>query len=330
MSSNSSTSMARKLALAIAHCPEVSEALRTDSVSCCSEIVQWQMQRWIDEGMSPSEAQSRLHRPEPWAGNLETARILFLSSNPSFDVAEDFPDGTSAWTDDRAGDFFVGRFVNRGARDFGALDGPQASDQDRVLRRGSAHGVVVPHWRKTRNRAAAILGTDPSDTLASRDYVMTEVVHCKSQTEAGVNKALSLCAERWLLKTLELSPARLVVVSGSHAGRAVKQALSAVSGGSATLPATWGKWGKSRGLLAASGVWPKSWDECEAWNKSGRWSPTTQSTHTVDVELQIAGNTRSYLFVWLPHPTASVPQTLSRADLIDPKLLERWRSVALA
>lgn len=87
--------------------------------------------------------------------------------------------------------------------------------------------------------------------------------------------------------------------------------------------------GKDTGISRGLRVWPKSWDECVAWNKSSRWTLATQSTHSAELELRIAASARSYLFVWLLRPTASVSQTPTRADLIDPKLLQRWRSVAI-
>ena len=48
---------------------------------------------------------------------------------------------------------------------------------------------------------------------------MTEVVHCKSKSEAGVESALRTCAARWLTRVVSLSAARVVVLLGRHAAR---------------------------------------------------------------------------------------------------------------
>ena len=49
------------------------------------------------------------HLPEPWSGHLDTARLLFVSSNPGFDPLEYFPDNT--WPAARTEEFFTDRFV---------------------------------------------------------------------------------------------------------------------------------------------------------------------------------------------------------------------------
>jgi uracil-DNA glycosylase len=70
-----------------------------------------------------------------------------------------------------------------------------------------------------RRRAIELLGpsADPS-----RNYVMTEVVHCKSSGETGVAAAAQTCAERYLDKILSLSAAPVVVVVGKQAHAMLK------------------------------------------------------------------------------------------------------------
>jgi uracil-DNA glycosylase len=72
----------------------------------------------------------------------------------------------------------------------------------------------VRFWSLVRRRAEELLGyaADPD-----RDYVMTEIVHCKSKGEVGVRSAAALCAERYLNRIVALSDARLIVVLGAKA-----------------------------------------------------------------------------------------------------------------
>ena len=42
--------------------------------------------------------------PEPWSGNLRDAPILFLSSNPSLNRKESYPE--ESWSDSQLEDFF--------------------------------------------------------------------------------------------------------------------------------------------------------------------------------------------------------------------------------
>jgi hypothetical protein len=46
------------------------------------------------------------------------------------------------------------------------------------------------------------------------DFVLSEVVHCKSRKEAGVQSALPNCAGRYLMKLLSCAGATVVVLVG--------------------------------------------------------------------------------------------------------------------
>ena len=49
------------------------------------------------------------------------------------------------------------------------------------------------------------------------DYDMTEVVHCKSESEIGVNRCKTLCAETWMDRIITLSSAKVLMLFGSIA-----------------------------------------------------------------------------------------------------------------
>ncbi|NWL26066.1 hypothetical protein DM794_03170 [Paenarthrobacter ureafaciens] len=56
---------------------------------------------------------------------------------------------------------------------------------------------------------------------------MTEVVHCKSANEQGVQEAAQLCSSKHLGRILEATPARLVVVIGGKAATVLRSAYPA-------------------------------------------------------------------------------------------------------
>jgi hypothetical protein len=91
------------LLLEIINCPNFIKG-QVEGHPCC-EILRCQDQ-YIDKQV-----------PEPWNGNIETARILFLSSNSSIGRDENYPTfnrriaGLSqGWTEGNTSNFFVNRF----------------------------------------------------------------------------------------------------------------------------------------------------------------------------------------------------------------------------
>ncbi len=69
-------------------------------------------------------------------------------------------------------------------------------------------------WINMRARASELLArvADPAS-----DYVLTEVVHCKSRDEIGVASAADTCACRFLDRVLTLSDAGVVAIVGTKA-----------------------------------------------------------------------------------------------------------------
>ena len=120
-------------------------------------------------------------------------------------MAEEYPRGD--WADDDIADFVMHRFDPD--RMFATPDGHFH------LHDGSLSPKSVTFWAGVRNRAGEIYGrpATPVD-----DYVMTEVVHCKSKGDVGVKAAAGNCADRHLDHILALSPAPLLVILGKRAG----------------------------------------------------------------------------------------------------------------
>lgn len=164
---------------------------------------------------------SGIQRPEPWVGGLTTARVLFIASNPSIsdepgDIRENYP--TASWSDEDAGDFFVQRFDPD--RDpvlvtFGHSTEPNflALSIDGEYRSGTLKPKSPqPTWNAMHRRAVELLG---ADAHPHRDWALTEVVHCKSKREKGVQWAAPHCSATWLSQIVAMSPAPIIFAMGS-------------------------------------------------------------------------------------------------------------------
>jgi len=142
--------------------------------------------------------------PEPWCGDIETAPVLFVSSNPS--IGEDSHSGwfgvdREIW-DSHVNLFFDPRWSREGIYT--------------VLSDGQRNANWVRYWAAARARAEELLGRRAEP---GRDYALTEVVHCKSRRELGVSIAQPECVSRYLRRVVALSAARVIVVFGDIARR---------------------------------------------------------------------------------------------------------------
>ena len=169
-----------ELLLAIVRCPEVSKA-RAEAGHPCAGIV----------GLQTADA---FQAPEPWRGHIDTAPILFLSSNPSIGGSYNFP--PASWADDHIVDYYRRSFD----QDAGHIDESEYNK--------------VPFWRQVKGLATEILGRS---AVPGVDFALTELVHCKSTGERGVAKAHLTCAGRWLDLVLGVSGASVVVLLGRQA-----------------------------------------------------------------------------------------------------------------
>jgi hypothetical protein len=166
------------LLLEIARCPNVRRCFDSPALAHpCSTVV-------AAQGLAPDD----LHVPEPWNGQLETAPILFVSWNPSWNPSERF--ATRVWTDEAILEFFRTRFDH--------------SDQNSQT------------WREMPRIAEHLLGRP---ARAGVDYAVTDVVRCKSWNGKGATAALAECTGRYLRRTLDASGARVVVGLGRDARR---------------------------------------------------------------------------------------------------------------
>lgn len=209
----------RKLLLKIARCEiakvRVSLLIRSkgekdpSNTHPCDDICKFQydkIQNALDKDDPKQEVtKAMFHVPEPWNGNLKTAELLFVGSNPSIDLnEEEFPKFESAdWSEDKKDgvvDFFSTRLEDYKNR----------------------------YWTGIRKYAAWILevvaGDEEKGDIASQ-VALTEIVHCKSKGETGVKAAAKTCFDihtneviDYFLKTpLRSGKKKIVIFVGAKA-----------------------------------------------------------------------------------------------------------------
>lgn len=205
----------------IAHCPHVKTCIQDKPREHpCRKIVYSQEVSNLDE----------YQLPEPWNGRIESAPILFLSSNPSINEDEEFP--TWTWSEDDINDFFNNRF---GGRKEWIKDGTK------TLEKNGSHSGSVKFLAAVQQRAIELLDRDVKPGI---DYAITEIVHCKSRNEFGVKEAQNTCVDTYLEEVLKIASARVVVVLGEKAKQAIQDKFRIPQNGSLVESMTIG--GKER------------------------------------------------------------------------------------
>jgi len=169
------------LLLSIARCGDVSNAMR-DNKHPCHEIVS-------------SQNDSPFQIPEPWNGNLQNAKILFISSNPSISSLEIEEYPTESWADEEIQEFFLYRFSIPYYRD------------------------KVRFWTFVKKYSSWVLDMDVNDKALASNICITEVVHCKSRSERGVPECCDYCADKWLNRILSEFNGHFIILLGTKAKR---------------------------------------------------------------------------------------------------------------
>ncbi len=164
------------LLIEISHCSEV-HAAKENKNHPCHRIVSTQ------NGML-------FQLPEPWNGDLEIASVLFISSNPSIDLSEEYPD--ESWKDDKICEFHKTRLNNE------------------------HYKKNVRYWTYIKKYASWLFDTTPDDETLSNKICITEIVHCKSTKERGVRQCRFYCTEKWMHEILSQFHGPYVVLLGSH------------------------------------------------------------------------------------------------------------------
>lgn len=204
----------RALLLRIARCSLIDIAAR-DTGHPCHQVV----------AVQRPEGDMR-QVPEGWAGNLREARVAFLSSNPAIsEPAPGQPEGTvEAYPSAACSDEHIAGYLGR-RFDQTVLPRPVVSGFRPLQADGLYAARPTAFWGQMHRRAMELLGpaADPA-----RNYVMTEVVHCKSVMGEGVAAAAATCAGLYLDAVFRLAAAPVVVVVGMQAHVLLKSRFAAL------------------------------------------------------------------------------------------------------
>jgi uracil-DNA glycosylase len=184
----------RGVFVSITHCPNIALALK-DNSHPCSAIVR-----------SQHVPENEFQLPEPWRGQIDNARILFVSSNPSI--------GDDRYALSSSADEQVWESQHLA---FGGGSRPYILDGIRTTKTDGSPLTVVRYWSSIRARARELL----PNAVPGEDYAVTEVVHCKSVDEIGVHEAALTCYSLHASNVFSVSPARVVVVLGKFAREAL-------------------------------------------------------------------------------------------------------------
>lgn len=186
---------AKELLLSISNCDEIKKA-KDDCNHPCHTIVQYQ----CDENPKKS-----YQRPEPWNGNIDSAKILFIGSNPSIDFEEIYP--TDGWKENDIYEFHNNRF----------------SDDNDYYRKNKNK---VKFWQCMRKITSWLLEKPLTDNSIDSSICSTEIVHCKSKKEKGVHESCVKCADKWMFGILSRFKGNYIVVLGKTAEPRFKKIVS--------------------------------------------------------------------------------------------------------
>jgi hypothetical protein len=208
--------VARNLARSICSCSELGKALG-DSNHPCHKVV-------ITQNVMLQGSENMRRRPEPWVGNLQNSKVLFISSNPSISddpdvsIRENFP--TFSISEDESADFFINRFDGNSETPHATFNYKKFANflfrsyDGKYRGKGNSFDKPIETWQGVYERAKEILGEDCDPT---ENYALTEVVKCKSKKEEGVKEASATCVDKWMQRVMDASPAKLIVIIGAPA-----------------------------------------------------------------------------------------------------------------
>lgn len=158
---------------------------QSDDAVCidnCIKICSYQKKLLKGSDSKQEFSKSMFHVPEPWSGNLKTAEVLFVGSNPTIDLKEKFPKFESEkWPDYKVVDFFSNRLNN--------LENLKSKYWTWILKfAGCILGEIESVRAFKKNEE------DKKRKIASR-IALTEILHCKSkgEKEGKVSEAAKTC-----------------------------------------------------------------------------------------------------------------------------------------
>jgi uracil-DNA glycosylase len=168
----------------------------------CSEILNCQT----------NFAKGSRQTPVPWVGEIENTPILFISSNPA--LKEEEYVALESWSDISVIDVHQNAFnQNR--------EWTKQGNKIRKLPLIPENYIAVPFWTYIWKTTGEILGIDFGDVLPGKHAAISEIVHCKSNNQIGVNNAKKTCMDKYLEPLLKLSSASIIVLLGAHSSKII-------------------------------------------------------------------------------------------------------------
>jgi uracil-DNA glycosylase len=175
----------------IAYCKNVALCQHGDASHPCAKIVG-----------SQHAPDNDFQLPEPWRGQIDKARILFVGSNPSIGddryALQSSPE-TQVWESQHLA--------------FGGASRPYVIDGIRTTTATGSPDRAVRYWSSIRARARELI----PGAIPGQDYAISEIVHCKSRGEKGVAEAAQTCYDMHMSAVFSVAPARVVIVLGKFA-----------------------------------------------------------------------------------------------------------------
>ena len=210
----------RELMLKIAKCDELDKA-KNDNKHPCHTIVHYQ------------DDLSAFQIPEPWNGDIESAKVLIVGLNASIDLKEkeyypqmEWDDVKKEyclckdWNDDKIAEYFEKRL--------------ESEDYQKRKTGG------VNYWNGARKVAFWLLSNSDEykksfenkkiedfndNSELEKYYCLTEIVHCKTKTtdkESGFKEACSLCAKNYLNEIMKRFTGKYFIVLGGNSEKTEK------------------------------------------------------------------------------------------------------------
>lgn len=157
---------------------------------------------------------ARMQIPEPWIGDIENARLLFIGINPHLDHNEKYPrlsdpfwgDGTN-WRRRRVEDFFEKRFDPSLAYTRRDTEG-----RFQAMLNDGRWSKAVKYWGYLHRQA--IIALESTNVTPGVDYALMEGVCCKSGNQADIPDYRCCCQYWQPILRLARNVERVVIVGG--------------------------------------------------------------------------------------------------------------------
>lgn len=179
----------KRTALSIARCDNYSNEI-------CKGFIEYQ------------DKEGCRHLPEPWNGDIEKAKYLVISSNPSYDAKEKYPKSDD--TDDEIYSYFKNRFIDPTCKSFNEVS------FWRTINKWIHWIECIESGEKDINK---IIEYHVRRKLVSYydEICITEVCHCKSVKQMYVGDYVSRCVDKHLDSVLRCYSGKYVLVVGAVA-----------------------------------------------------------------------------------------------------------------